>query len=75
MRDWPANLPREGEQVRRIIDGGQNIAAAEMCRVGEADDEIDDHESRAAAEADCLGEALTFINVEFVHHSPPPSAL
>ena len=27
VRDWPANLPREGEQVRRIIDGGQDISS------------------------------------------------
>ena len=75
LRDWPANLPREGEQVRRIIDGGQDIAAAEMCRVGEADDEIDDHKSRATAEANCLGEALTLINVSSSTTAPAFGAL
>ena len=66
-----------GQQRLRASDGLRDVAAAKMRRIGEAHDEIDDHEGHSFADADGLGEALTGIDVELgqrfhhFHHNQP----
>ena len=66
-----AALAAEGEQPHRRLDRLVDVAAAELGRVGEAVDEIDDEQRRLLAESEPVPEILCLVDVDVRSHAAP----